>query len=82
MAERGLRKKLEGVVISDRMDKTVMVLVERITKHRTYKKFVRRRRKYMAHDPENNCKIGDKVQIIESRPLSKMKKWQVVGMVN
>ena len=82
MAERGLRKKLEGVVISDRMDKTVMVLVERITKHRTYKKFVRRRRKYMAHDPENNCKIGDKVRIIESRPVSKMKKWQVVGMIN
>ena len=78
MAERGLRKKLEGIVVSDRMDKTVLVLVERLTKHPTYNKYVRRRTKYMAHDPQNICRIGDKAKIIESRPISKRKRWQVV----
>ena len=79
MIKRGLRKKLSGVVVSDKMDKTVAVLVERLTKHKTYKKIIRRKRKYLAHDPENLCKIGDKVSIIESRPLSKCKRWQVIG---
>ena len=79
MIKRGLRKKLSGVVVSDKMDKTVAVLVERVTKHRIYKKIIRRKKKYLAHDPENRCKIGDKVSIIESRPLSKCKRWQVIG---
>ena len=79
MTKRGLRKRLSGVVVSDKMDKTVAVLVERLTKHKTYKKIIRRKRKYLAHDPENVCKIGDKVSIIESRPLSRCKRWQVVG---
>ena len=79
MTKRGLRKRLSGIVVSDKMDKTVAVLVERLTKHKTYKKIIRRKRKYLAHDPENLCKICDKVSIIESRPLSKCKRWQVIG---
>jgi len=79
MTNRGLRKRLSGVVVSDKMDKTVSVLVERLTKHKTYKKIIRRKRKYLAHDPENTCKIGDQVSIVECRPLSKCKRWQVVG---
>jgi small subunit ribosomal protein S17 len=77
MVERGSRKKLIGTVIGDQMDKTALVLVERLTKHRTYKKYIRKRAKYMAHDPLNKCKIGDKVRIIESRPISKRKRWLI-----
>ena len=77
MAKRGSRKKLVGTVVGNRMDKTVLVLVERLTRHRTYRKYVRRRAKYMAHDPQNMCQIGDKVRIIESRPISKRKRWLV-----
>jgi small subunit ribosomal protein S17 len=82
MTERGLRKKLVGTVVSNRMDKTALVLVERLTKHRTYNKYVKKRAKYMAHDPQNVCQIGDKVRIIESRPLSKRKRWHVIGKIN
>ncbi len=81
MAERGLRKKLVGIVVSNRMEKTALVQVSRLTKHRTYKKFVRRRAKYMAHDPQNRCQIGDRVRIIESRPISKRKRWQVIEII-
>ena len=81
MKERGVRKKLSGIVISDRMDKTAQVLVERLTKHRIYKKFIKRRSKYMAHDPKNLCRIGDKVRIVESRPFSKLKRWQVLEIL-
>jgi small subunit ribosomal protein S17 len=81
MAERGSRRKLFGTVISDKMEKTVVVLVERLSKHRVYRKFVRRRAKYMAHDPKGLCRVGDKVQIIESRPISKNKRWQVVSRI-
>ena len=81
MVERGQRKRLVGTVISDRMNKTAVVLVERLTKHATYKKYVRRRAKYMAHDPSNICQIGDKVGIIESRPTSKRKRWQVADII-
>jgi small subunit ribosomal protein S17 len=78
MTGRGLRKRLAGTVVSNRMEKTAVVLVERLTKHRTYGKYVRRRSKYMVHDPQNMCQIGDKVRIIESRPLSKRKRWQLI----
>ena len=78
MTERGIRKSLAGTVVSNRMEKTALVLVERLTKHRTYGKYVRRRSKYMVHDPQNKCQIGDKVRIIESRPISKRKRWQVL----
>ncbi|MFO7987689.1 MAG: 30S ribosomal protein S17 [Desulfatiglandaceae bacterium] len=77
MTERGLRKGLVGTVVSNRMEKTVVVLVERLTKHAIYKKYIRSRSKYMAHDPRNSCAIGDKVRITENRPISKNKRWRV-----
>lgn len=82
MTERGLRRRLVGTVVSNRMNKTALILVERLTKHRTYNKYVKRRMKYMAHDPQNLCQIGDKVRIIESRPLSKRKRWHVIERIN
>jgi small subunit ribosomal protein S17 len=63
------------------MDKTALVLVERLTKHRTYNKYLKRRKKYMAHDPQNRCQIGDKVRIVESRPISKRKRWQISDII-
>ncbi|MBC8417598.1 MAG: 30S ribosomal protein S17 [Proteobacteria bacterium] len=81
MGERGQRKRLVGTVIGNRMNKTAVVLVERLTKHATYNKYVRRRAKYMAHDAGNICGIGDKVRIIECRPLSKRKRWQIADII-
>jgi small subunit ribosomal protein S17 len=81
MSERGVKKKMLGSVVSNSMDKTVLVLVERLTKHRTYKKYIRKRAKYMAHDPQNLCQVGDKVRLIENRPLSKRKRWKVLEIV-
>ncbi len=75
------RKRMEGVVVSDKMDKTVMVAVARTARHRLYGKVLRRTKKYMAHDEENTCRIGDRVEIIESRPLSKRKRWAVKRIV-
>jgi len=72
---------LVGTVTSNKMDKTVVVQVERLVKHRMYLKYVRRRAKFSAHDTDNNCQIGDKVMITESRPLSKAKKWRVSEIV-
>ena len=66
-----------GTVVSNSMDKTVIVLVERLVKHRLYKKYIRRRAKFAAHDKDNSCGIGDKVLIAESRPLSRSKRWRV-----
>jgi small subunit ribosomal protein S17 len=68
---------MEGVIVSDKMDKTVMVEVTRLQRHRLYKKVIRQRRKFMAHDEENACRVGDRVQIVESRPLSRHKHWVV-----
>ena len=81
MKARGVRKKVVGVVVSNAMEKTAMVLVSRLKKHRTYKKFVRSQRKYMAHDPQNRCQIGDRVKLVEVRPLSKRKRWQVMEII-
>lgn len=81
MAERGLRRKLVGTVVSNKMDKTAGVLVERLTQDGNYGKYIRRHAKYLAHDPKNLCQIGDKVRIIESRPLSKRKRWQVIEIL-
>ena len=75
MTKRGLRRKLAGTVVSNRMDKTALIMVERLKKHNIYNKYIRKRSKYMAHDPKNTCQIGDKVIIIESRPISKRKRW-------
>jgi small subunit ribosomal protein S17 len=74
---RGDRRTLEGVVVSDKMDKTVVVSVERLVKDPQYKKYVRRHARFMAHDEENACGVGDRVRIIEHRPLSKRKRWKV-----
>ena len=74
---RGRRKKLVGRVISNKMDKTVVVVVETLKRHRLYKKVLRRRKKYKAHDEGNVCQIGDLVRLVESRPLSKEKRWVV-----
>jgi small subunit ribosomal protein S17 len=81
MKERGLRKSQTGTVISDKMDKSVVVQVDRLVKHSTYKKYVRRRAKYTVHDETNACKIGDRVVIRETRPLSKTKRWRVSQIV-
>ena len=70
-----------GTVTSNKADKTVTVLVERLVKHRLYLKYVRRRTKFAAHDNHNNCRIGDKVLLSESRPISKTKRWRVVKIV-
>ncbi|MBU2488961.1 MAG: 30S ribosomal protein S17 [Proteobacteria bacterium] len=81
MKERGTKKRMVGTVVSDRMDKTVVVLIERTIQHSVYKKFVRRRARYAAHDETNDCKVGDRVAIIESRPLSKTKRWRVAQVL-
>ncbi|MGA1874391.1 MAG: 30S ribosomal protein S17 [bacterium] len=75
---RGHRKRRVGVVVSDKMDKTVVVEVTRTLIDQTYKKVVRKKKRYKAHDEENQCKVGDKVTIMETRPLSKDKRWRVV----
>lgn len=81
MKKRGMKRQVVGRVVSDKMDKTVVVQVERLVKHRLYKKYIRRQNKYAAHDEKNECRIGDKVVITESRPLSRMKRWRVSGIV-
>jgi small subunit ribosomal protein S17 len=73
----GQQKVRNGVVVSDKMDKTVVVLVERLVQHVQYKKYIKQRKKYKAHDPENRCKTGDIVTIVETRPLSREKRWFV-----
>ncbi|MDM8552648.1 30S ribosomal protein S17 [Desulfobacterales bacterium HSG2] len=77
MRKRGMRRQLVGKIVSNKMDKTAIVMVERLVKHRFYHKYVRKRSKFAAHDEGNVCQIGDKVSIIESRPLSKTKRWRV-----
>ena len=81
MNRRGVRKKLTGVVVSNNMDKTAVVQVSRLKKHNAYKKYVREQKKYMAHDPQNKCQIGDKVRLIETRPMSKRKRWHVMEIL-
>ncbi len=77
MSTRGLRKERSGVVVSDRMQKTVVVSLERTVMHPKYKKYLRRRTKVKAHDEANQCHVGDRVTIVESRPLSRDKRWRV-----
>ncbi len=79
--ERNLRKTRVGVVTSDKMDKTVVVSVETLVQHPLYKKRIRRTKKFKAHDEHNQCKVGDKVRIMETRPLSKDKRWRVVEII-
>ncbi len=77
MSERGTRKTQIGVVVSDKMDKTVVVKIDRLVKHPVYNKYIKRAAKYKAHDDNNSCKVGDRVLIVETRPLSKDKRWKV-----
>ena len=81
MPERRLHKTQVGVVVSDKMDKTVTVEVRRNVLHPLYKKFMRKRSRFHAHDEQNQFKVGDRVQIIETRPLSKTKRWRVQGKI-
>ena len=81
MLERNLRKIRIGVVSSNKMDKTIVVAVERKVKHPLYGKFVKKTTKFHAHDENNECSIGDQVRIMETRPLSKTKRWRLVEVV-
>ena len=78
---RGRRKTMVGRVVSNKMDKTVVVVVESLKRHPLYRKVIRRRKKYKAHDADNGCQIGDLVRIVESRPLSKEKRWVVTEIL-
>lgn len=78
---RRLRKERIGVVVSNKMDKTIVIAVERKVKHPKYGKFVKRRSKFTAHDEANTCNIGDTVRIMETRPLSKNKCWRLVEII-
>ena len=77
MENKNNRKQLSGIIVSDKMDKTAVVLVSRRYAHPVYNKRVNKSKKYYAHDPKNSCKIGDLVLIEEFRPLSKMKRWKI-----
>jgi len=79
--ERGIRKTRIGVVVSNKMDKTAVVAVERRIQHPVYKKFIKRTTKFKAHDAKNECQIGDTVKIMETRPLSKTKRWRIMEIV-
>lgn len=81
MENRTFRKERSGVVLSNKMDKSIVVLVERRVKHPMYGKFVKRSSKFMAHDEKNECNIGDTVRIMETRPLSKNKCWRLVEII-
>jgi len=81
MSDRNLRKERVGVVSSDKMEKTITVVVERRLQHPMYGKFVKKSKKFTAHDEKNECGIGDKVRIVETRPLSKKKRWRLVEVL-
>jgi small subunit ribosomal protein S17 len=81
MESRNLRKERIGVVVSNKMDKTISVIIERKVKHPMYGKFVKKSKKYLAHDDKNDCGIGDTVRIMETRPLSKNKCWRLVEII-
>lgn len=82
MEERGMRKVRTGKVVSDKMNKTVVVAVESLVSHPMYKRTIRRTKRFKAHDEENSCRIGDKVRIMETRPLSKEKRWRVIEILD
>lgn len=78
---RGLRKRQEGLVVSNKMEKTIVVAVVRQVRHSSYGKFVRRTKKFYAHDESKQCGVGDRVRIVETRPLSKLKCWKVEAVL-
>jgi small subunit ribosomal protein S17 len=77
----GRRKQRDGVVVSDKMEKTVVVEVTRLVRHGKYRKYLKRRARYKAHDQKNQCRIGDRVRIVETRPLSHDKRWAVLAIL-
>ncbi len=81
MEQRGNKISIKGVVVSSKMDKTIVVRAERLVKHAVFHKYIKRYVKYKAHDEQNSCKVGDKVLIIESRPLSREKRWRMVEIL-
>lgn len=81
MEERRIRKRLVGLVVSDKMEKTIVVVVNRLVKHPTYKKYIRRRVKFTAHDEQNTAHLGDTVEIVQSRPLSRTKRWRLAKIL-
>jgi small subunit ribosomal protein S17 len=81
MTERALRKTRVGLVVSDKMDKTVVVAVQRLVRHSLYGRIIKLTSRLKAHDETNECKVGDKVKIMETRPLSKDKRWRVVSVI-
>jgi small subunit ribosomal protein S17 len=81
MEERNLRKERIGIVVSTKMDKSIVVAVKRKVKHPIYGKFINKTKKLMAHDEENSCSIGDTVRISETRPLSKNKTWRLIEII-
>ena len=81
MSERNMRKTMVGKIVSDKMDKSVVVAIEDSVKHPLYNKIVKRTYKLKAHDENNECKIGDKVRVMETRPLSKDKRWRLVEII-
>jgi small subunit ribosomal protein S17 len=81
MDKQKTKRQVAGIVLSNKMDRTVVVQVERLVRHKLYHKYIRRRTKFMAHDEKNSCQIGDKVLITESRPLSKNKRWRITKVL-
>jgi small subunit ribosomal protein S17 len=81
MEQRGLRKTRVGIVVSDKMDKTITIAIERKVPHPIYRKYFKKTTKLMAHDEKSECRVGDKVKIMETRPLSKSKRWRLLEIV-
>ena len=81
MTERNLRKTRVGIVVSNKMDKTIVVAIQDNVKHAVYGKIIKRTTKIYAHDEKNECNIGDKVEVMETRPLSKTKRWRLVQII-
>ena len=81
ITERGDRRQIIGLCVSDKMEKTIVVQVTRLEKHKKYKKYLRRHTKFYAHDEKREAKVGDTVQIVETRPLSKLKRWRLVKVL-
>lgn len=81
MAKRASRKERVGMVVSDAMDKTIVVAVESLVRHRLYGKTIKRTTKLYAHDEENQCRVGDRVQVMETRPMSRTKRWRLVSVI-
>jgi small subunit ribosomal protein S17 len=79
--ERNLRKQREGIVFSNKMEKTISVVIERKVKHPIYGKYMIRSTKILAHDEKNECNIGDKVRVMETKPLSKNKRWRLINLI-